>query len=350
MNSLSIGQREIGPGHPCFIVAEIAQAHDGSLGRAHAFIDAASAAGVDAIKFQTHIAAAESTPQEPFRVHFSRQDETRYAYWRRMEFTPEQWRGLRDHAREAGLVFLSTPFSLAAIELLIELDVPAWKVGSGDLGTLPFIKRMARTRRPVLLSSGLATWADLDAAVAEVRAAGAPLAIYQCTTAYPCPPEQIGLNVLAELRARYGCPVGLSDHSGTIFPGLAAVALGANLLEAHVCFSKTDFGPDTPASLTVEEWGELVHGVRHIEAALRHPINKDDAARALGDLRTMFGRGLAATRALPAGHELAEGDLACKKPARGLPAIRLDDVLGRTLARPLAADQFIEEADLAPPP
>src|SRR5215467_15257875 len=149
----------------CCIVAEVAQAHDGSLGTAHAFIDACARAGADAIKFQTHIASAESTPGEPWRVKFSRQDASRYDYWKRMEFTAEQWRGLAEHANERGLIFLSSAFSFAAVELLERLGMSAWKVGAGEVTNLPLLERMARTGKPVLLSSGMSTWAELDAAV-----------------------------------------------------------------------------------------------------------------------------------------------------------------------------------------
>lgn len=240
--SLELSGRLLGPGNPPFVIAEVAQAHDGSLGAAHAYIDLAARAGADAIKFQTHIAAAESTPGEPFRVKFSPQDETRYQYWKRMEFTEPQWRGLVAHAREKQLVFLSSAFSPDAVDLLERLEIPAWKVASGEVSNLPLLERMARTQKPVLLSSGLSSWAELDAAVRTVQTAGAPVAVLQCTTAYPCPPERWGLNVITELRDRYACPVGLSDHSAAIHAGLAAVALGADLLEVHVTFSATASG------------------------------------------------------------------------------------------------------------
>src|SRR3954454_2663191 len=149
----AIGPHRVGPGCPVLVVAEVAQAHDGSLGTAHAYIDAVARSGAQAIKFQTHIAEAESTPGEQFRVKFSPQDATRYDYWMRMEFTPDQWRGLADHARAAGLLFLSSPFSIQAVELLESLDVPAWKVGAGEIASLPMIDCMAATKKPVLLSS-----------------------------------------------------------------------------------------------------------------------------------------------------------------------------------------------------
>ncbi|MFN0088634.1 MAG: N-acetylneuraminate synthase family protein [Blastocatellia bacterium] len=330
----------------CLIIGEIAQAHDGSLGTAHAYIDAVASAGADAIKFQTHIAAAESTPGEPWRVKFSRQDATRYAYWQRMEFTEEQWRGLAAHAAERGLLFLSSAFSLEAVELLERVGVPAWKVGAGETTNLPMIERMARTGAPVILSSGMSTWAELDAAVACARAAGAPIAVLQCTTAYPCPPEKLGLNLIAELRDRYDCPVGLSDHSGTIFAGLAAAALGARIIETHVTFSRECFGPDVTASLTTAELRQLVEGVRFLEKALSHPVDKEAMAAELDPLRRAFTKSIVARRDLPAGAVLGREDLALKKPGTGIPAARLPELLGRRLRAPLAADQMIQEQDL----
>ncbi len=345
--SFRIAGRAVGPGEPPWIIAEIAQAHDGSLGTAHAYVDAAARAGADAVKFQTHIAAAESTAAEPFRVAFSAQDASRYDYWRRMEFTADQWRGLADHAREKGLIFLSTPFSFAAADLLEALEVPAWKIGSGELTNLPLLERLAATGRPLLVSSGMASWADLDAAVGIARRAGTPAAVFQCTTAYPTPPERIGLNLLAELRARFGCPVGLSDHSGTIWAGLAAVALGADLLEVHLALSRDGFGPDLPASVTVDELASLVAGSRFLATALAHPVDKEEMAGELAPLRTVFGKSVVAARDLPAGHRLERADLELKKPGGGIPPARLRDLLGRRLRRAVAADRALSEADLA---
>lgn len=330
----------------CLVVAEVAQTHDGSLGAAHAFIDAAAETGADAIKFQTHLAAAESTPREPWRVPFSRQDASRFDYWRRMEFTPAQWRGLAEHAEERGLLFLSSPFSVEAVQLLDDLGMRAWKFASGEITNLPLIEAVVATGRPVILSSGMSTWAELDRAVDLVRDAGCDLTVLQCTTAYPCPPEQTGLNVLAELRERYGCRVGLSDHSATIYPGLAAVTLGAQVLEVHLTLSRHMFGPDVPASLTVEQLADLVAGVRFVETALAHPVDKEAVAAASTELRAMFGRSIVATRPLAAGTVLTAEDLAPKKPAGGLPAARLTELVGQRLRRDLQADEPLRDDDV----
>ena len=345
-NDFTIGDRTIGSGHPCLIVAEIGQAHDGSLGTAHAYIEAVAKAGADAIKFQTHIAAAESTLEEPFRIKFSPQDRTRYEYWKRMEFSEEQWRGLAKHATERGLLFLSTPFSLEAMTLLDRLGMPAWKVGSGEVTNQFLLERMAATGKPMLLSSGMAKWSELDTAVASIRRLRAPLAMFQCTTAYPCSPEQLGFNVMGELRRRYQCPVGLSDHSGTIYAGLAAVALDANLLEVHVTFSRECFGPDVPASVTTAELKQLVDGIRFIEKAVAHPIDKNLVAEEFSELRTMFGKSIVFARDLPPGHRLIEADLRLKKPGNGIPASQLARVIGRSLKMSVSADSMLSEEHL----
>jgi len=210
--------------HRVAVIGEVGQAHDGSLGTAHAFIDAIADSGADAVKFQTHIAAAESRTDEPWRVKFSYCDDTRYEYWKRMEFTPQAWDGLRQHAQDRGLVFVSSPFSLEAVELLRRVGVAAWKVASGEVANPQLLDAVAQAGQPVLLSSGMSGWFELDAAVARLRAAGAgPLAVLQCTSAYPVAPQRVGLNVLGEIQQRYGCVAGLSDHSGTIFPALATL-------------------------------------------------------------------------------------------------------------------------------
>lgn len=330
----------------CLIVAEIAQAHDGSLGTAHAYIDAAVAAGADAVKFQTHYADHESSSDESFRVKFSPQDANRYAYWKRLEFTPEQWLGLADHCRARGVMFVSSPFSLYAVEVLERCDVAAWKVASGEIGNLQLLDRMARTGKPILLSSGMSGWEELDRAVDRIRSSGNDLAVMQCTTSYPCPPERVGLNVILQMRERYGSPVGLSDHSGTLWPAIAGAMLGMDVYEAHMVFDRACFGPDVPASLTLEEFAKTVEGIRFTENMRDHPVDKGADAADYEGLRSMFNQGLVAARDLPEGTVLGPDSLATRKPLRGIPASQYDLVLGRTLSVPVAAGTPIEEAHL----
>lgn len=335
---LTIGPHTLGPGHPVFIVMEVAQAHDGSLGTAHAFIELASAVGADAVKFQTHIASAESTKREPFRVKFSRQDETRYDYWKRMEFTAEQWKGLATHAMEKGLVFLSSPFSLEAVDVLEDCGVPAWKVGSGEVGNTLLLERMLETGKPILLSTGMSSWEEIDYAVALIQQAGAPLMLYQCTSKYPCRPEDVGLRLIQSMQDRYGMPVGLSDHSGSPYFGIAAAALGAASVEVHMTMSSYAFGPDVPVSLVPEDLKRLVEGIRLIERAMRPPLGKDAMALQLEPMRAMFGRSIVAATDLKKGTILGHEHLAVKKPAGGIPPSELTAFIGKTLLEDVVMD------------
>ncbi len=341
-----IQEKKIGRGQPCFIIAEVAQAHDGSLGTAHAFIDAAARAGVDAIKFQTHIAAAESTPQEPFRVKFSKQDATRYEYWQRMEFSAPQWAGLAQHARERGLIFLSSPFSEEAVVMLDQIGMPAWKVASGEVNNPLLKEAMFATGKPILLSSGMSATAEIDGVVDAIKARKLPVAVFQCTSKYPSPPEEIGLNVLREYQQRYAVPVGLSDHSGKIFAGLAAVTLGASLLEVHLTLSRDMFGPDVPVSLTPGELSQLVEGVRFIETALDNPVDKNAMADSLSEMRSIFGKSLVLKQDLAKGELIKREMLSAKKPVLGILAENVQSVIGKKTKRDMKAGEFLKTEDL----
>jgi N-acetylneuraminate synthase len=330
----------------CLVIGEVALTHDGSLGLAHAFVDAIANAGADAVKFQTHIAAAESTPSEPFRVKFSRQDKTRYDYWKRMEFTEEGWRGLAEHARERRIIFLSSPFSIQAIELLDRIGMPLWKIASGETSNAMLLDRILDTGKPVLLSTGMSPIEEIDAAVARVRTRKAEVGVFQCTTAYPCPAEKVGLNLIPFYRERYGCWVGLSDHSATIYPGLAGAALGMDMLEVHVTLSREMFGPDVIASVTTQELRQLVDGIRFIERMRAHPLDKNASAQETAPLRQLFTRSLVASANLPAGTVIAREHVAIKKPGTGLQPERLEEVIGRRLARPVTVDQVLAAEDI----
>jgi N-acetylneuraminate synthase len=344
--AIRIHDRAVGGGAKGYVIAEVGQAHDGSLGQAHAFLDAAADAGADAIKFQTHIASAESTLDEPFRVKFSRQDETRYAYWRRMEFTPEGWAGLAEHAKQRGLHFLSSAFSPAAVALLDRLGMPAWKIGSGEYKSAELMAAMAATGKPILLSTGMSNWAEIADGVAGIRRLGVEAALFQCTSRYPTPLKQVGLNVIGRLKQEHQCPVGLSDHSGSPFPALAALALGADMIEVHVVFDRRMFGPDSPASLTFDELAQLTAARDAFAEMLANPVDKDAVAAELATMRQLFTTSVAPTRALAAGTVLTADMLTAKKPGTGIPAAEMAALVGRTLKADVAADRLLRPEDI----
>ncbi len=344
--TIRIGRREIGPGRPAFLIAEVAQNHDGSLGLAHAFVEEAANAGADAVKFQTHIAAAESTLDEQFRVKFSQQDDTRYAYWRRMEFTADQWAGLAKHAHDKGIVFLSSAFSVAAVEMLRQVGMAAWKVGSGEVGSHDLIRAMAATGGPVLLSTGMSSYADIGKTVAFVRDTGAPLALFQCTSKYPTGLEHVGLNVIGELRYRFGCPVGLSDHSGSLYPALASIARGVDLVEVHFALDRRMFGPDVAVSLTPSQFRLLREAIDAFALLDANPVDKDAAAKELAPMRALFNKSVALVRAQPKGTTLTADMLTTKKPGTGIAAAELPRLIGRRLACDVASDRLLWPEDL----
>jgi N-acetylneuraminate synthase len=255
----------------------------------------------------------------------------------------DQWKELAAYSRQRGVVFLSSPFSGQAVDWLTECAVPAWKIASGEVTNLPLLERIAETGLPVLLSSGLSSWEELSTAAQFFAARDVGVAVLQCTSAYPCPPERWGLNLLTEMRTAFGCPVGLSDHSGSIAPSLAAVSLGANVIEFHLTFSKHMFGPDVAASLTIEQARQLVPMIRQLERALNSPVDKNELARDATAMRTLFLKSIVAAAPLPAGTVLERSHLDFKKPGDGIPAGRYRELIGRRTIAPLAKDQLITE-------
>jgi N,N'-diacetyllegionaminate synthase len=329
-----------------YLIAEIGQAHEGSLGILYSYIDAIAQTGVDAVKFQMHIAEAESSEHEPFRVKFSLEDETRFDYWKRMGFTLEQWEGIKQHCDTLGLDFICSPFSNLAVDWLEDIGVKQYKIGSGEVNNLLILEKIAQTGKPVILSSGMSSYAELDKTVDFLKEKKVDFSILQCTTAYPTLPEQYGLNVIQELQNRYGVPVGFSDHSAKIETCIAATALGASILEFHVVFDRQLFGPDTKASLTIQETSALVIAVNNIAKALLHPIDKNNNADFLG-LKQIFEKSLAINKNLPKGHILTFDDLEAKKPKSfGIDAMLFKEVIGKVLNRDLNQWEFLNEGDL----
>ena len=259
-----------------------------------------------------------------------------------MEFSKEQWRGLKAHAESFGLIFLSSPFSIKAVELLTDLKITGWKIASGELGNSMMLESVAATGLPVILSTGMSNTREIDSTVSMFKASNKQLAIMQCTSAYPTPAEQVGLNVIGDLRKKYDLPVGLSDHSGTIFPSLSAVTLGASLIEVHVALSKECFGPDISASITTEELRTLVNGVRFIDKMLSSPVDKDVWSAENATLKQTFGRSIVAVQEIQAGQRVTKEAVALKKPARGLPPSYLPKLIGALALRNIEPGHFLK--------
>lgn len=330
----------------CAVIAEVGMSHEGSLGLAHAYIDALADAGVDAVKFQTHFAEHESTVDEPWRVPFSTQDASRYDYWKRTAFTAEQWAEIAGHCNRAGVGFLSSPFSEFAVEMLRDLGSAYMKVASGEVFNPEVLNAISNTGLPVLVSRGLASIEEVAGTIEVLERGGCRTAVLQCTSEYPAPPERWGLGHLSALRERLQRPVGLSDHSGTQFPGIAAAALGAVAIEVHVAFDRRMFGPDAAASLEVREMSSFVRGVAAVAASVAQVGDDDTVTNDAVRLREVFGRSLALRCRQKAGTVLVRDMLVLKKPGTGIPPSQIDVVLGRRLATDVEPHRLLRHDDL----
>ncbi|GAB6045588.1 N-acetylneuraminate synthase [Caminibacter profundus] len=330
-----------------FIIVEIAQAHDGSLGILHSYIDALADTGVDAIKFQTHIAEAESSEYEPFRVNFSYEDKTRFDYWKRMEFSLEQWKEIKKHCDDVGVEFISSPFSNLAVDWLEEIGVKRYKIASGEINNFLMLEKIAKTGKDIILSTGMSGFEEIDRAIEFLKPFKNEVSILQCTTKYPTPSRDIGLNVLSELKKRYDVKVGLSDHSGKIWPLIAAVALGAEILEFHAVFDRRMFGPDSRASLEIDEIKEAVEGIRFIEESLSNLIDKNEFSKEFKELKKIFGKSLAVNKDLKKGNVITFDDLESKKPfGYGIPAQDYKEVIGKKLKVDKKKWDFLRKEDI----
>lgn len=338
VTAVRIGDRTVGHGHPCFVVAEAGVNHNGSLELALQLVDAAAAARADAVKFQTFRADRLASPEAP-KAGYQRQttapEESQLDMLRRLELSAEAHRRLQHHSEERGILFLSTPFGEDSADLLEGLAVPAFKISSGDLTNLLFLRHVARKGKPLLVSTGMATLDEVRCAIDAIRAEGLDaIVLLQCTSAYPADPRDANLRALETMRAEFGLPVGYSDHTPGQETALAAVALGACIIEKHLTLGRTLPGPDHAASFEPGEFAKLVEAVRTVEAALGTG-QKVPAASEL-DTLNVARKSLVAARDIAAGEILTEESIAIQRPGTGLAPARRADIVGRTVRIPVA--------------
>ncbi len=322
-----------------FIIAEVGNTHEGSLGLAKCFIKEAANCGVDAVKFQTHIFDAESTLEAPNPPYFK--DETRKQYFERTAFNFEQYLELKRYCEEeCNVEFISAAFSIEAVDLLEKVGVKTFKIPSGEVNNIPYLIRVAKTGKRVLLSSGMSSWSELDEAVETLKGHGAAdITVLQCTSEYPCPPEQSGLNVLGEMRQRYGLDVGFSDHTlGTAVP-IAAVLCGAKVIEKHFTLSTKMYGSDAMNSTNPDEFSQLVKQIRTAELALSSQVDKDQVQKELIHMKKIFEKSIVAAEHILKGTKLEPKHLAYKKPGDGIPAREFRSIIGKTVNSDILKDQ-----------
>ncbi len=344
-----IAGRVVGPGEPPWVIAEIGANHNGDMMLCRRLIDAAQEAGADAVKFQSW-----SKDSLVSRAEYERN--TRYAKFdpgalglekeiERYQLTPEQHREVAAYCRQRGITFFSSCFSAREVELLAGLEVPVYKVASMDVNHLPLLDVVAATHKPVVLSTGMATLGEIERALERLRRGGAgPVALLHCVSIYPCPPEEVNLQNIPMLARVFGVPVGFSDHTAGVAVPLAAVALGACILEKHFTVDKALEGWDHAISTDPTELSAIVRGARAVYEAL------GSGERMLGPAelanRKVFRRRAVARHSLKQGTRLAAGDLEFKRPGTGIAPDEVAFAVGRVLARDVAAEEELEWRDL----
>ena len=346
IRTLELADRRIGEG-PAFLIAEGGVNHNGRPDLAHRLVDAAAGSGADAVKFQTfdpEALAAVGAPTAEYQRRSVAAGTDQRGMLAALALPEREWAALRDHARERGLVFLSTPFDDASADLLDGLDVPAFKVASGELTNLPFIERLARRGRPLLISTGMATMVEVAQAVDAVADAGdPPVALLHCVSSYPAPAADANLRAIATLRRAFAVPAGWSDHTLGIELPLAAVAGGAALVEKHLTLDRSMAGPDHAASLEPDAFRTMADGIRAVEAALGSGDKRPSEAEV--EMAAIVRRSLHWRRSLPAGRAISASDLVALRPGTGLGPARLTDLVGRRTTRPVIAGDLVAPGD-----
>lgn len=329
-----------------FVIAEAGVNHNGDMDMARQLIDAAAAAGCDAVKFQTFRAEAlvsRSARMADYQKANTGVDESQYAMLKRLELSPEQHHLLMAHAAARGIRLFSTAFDMASLAFLRELDIPFWKIPSGEITNYPYLVEIARIGRPVILSTGMATLAEISDAVSLLLEQGLPreqLCILHCNTEYPTPPCDVNLRAMVSLAHAFGTASGYSDHTLGLDIPVAATALGARVIEKHFTLDRTLPGPDHKASLEPDELARMVVAIRTTEQALGNGIKQPSPSEARN--RPIARKSIVAARPIRAGDVFSEDNLTIKRPGTGLSPMLWPQVLGRTASRDFAEEEMIE--------
>ncbi|HET6974469.1 MAG TPA: N-acetylneuraminate synthase [Pyrinomonadaceae bacterium] len=341
--NVRIGDRLVGPGQPVFVIAEAGVNHNGDLKLARALIDVAVDAGADAVKFQTFHAdllAVSDAPKAAYQLETTDTQESQLEMLRGLELSADAHRELRSYCDERGIVFLSTPFDEQAVDMLDELGVPAFKISSGDLTNSPLLEYAAGKKKPMILSTGMSELAEVIEAVSVLHAAGCenPILLH-CVTNYPAEPPEVNLRAMQTMRSAFNVPVGFSDHTEGIDVPLAAVALGACVIEKHFTLDRSLPGPDHRASLEPDELRQLVQSIRRVEVALGNGRKVPQPSEI--ETAKVARRSLVAATNIPAGATIEREMIVLRRPGTGLPPAEITTLLGRRARREIAAGSLL---------
>lgn len=342
-STIEIAGRAIGPGQPCFIIAEAGVNHNGRLETALDLVDVAASTGADAIKFQTFkaekIATAQASKAE-YQARTTSSNETQLEMLKQLELSFDDFRIVKARCDLKGLIFLSTPFDMESADFLHNLGVPAFKIPSGEVVNHPFLEYIARKSRPIIMSTGMCHLGEVDQAVQVVYNTGLKeLALLHCVSNYPADPADVNLRAMNTMAAAFQVPVGFSDHTLGTEVALAAVALGASLIEKHFTLDKDQAGPDHQSSLEPVELEKLVRGIRTIEAALGH--GRKEPAGSEAAISAVARRSLVASKNIGAGTVLTRDLIAIKRPGNGIPPSMLPYIVGRKARTNIPAESLL---------
>lgn len=327
---------------PYYIITEIGMNHDGVFNDALKLTKAAKGSEVNAVKFQMHIAEEETLKNAPPPPYFK--SESRFDFFKRTAFSENQWRNLKNYCHKLGLDFIVSPFSIKAAETLKKIKVDAYKIASGEVTNHPLLEYIAKTKIPVLMSSGMSDWQEIDNAIKILK--NNLLVLFQCSSEYPCAPESVGLNVIEDMRKKYpNLIIGFSDHTLDNFSAIAVFMKGAKVFEKHFTLSKNAYGPDAKFSLEPKEMKKFVEGIEFIDKALKYKVNKNDLTK-YKEMKSIFEKSIVATKDLKKGEMLRLIDLNFKKPGNGIKANKYKNLIGKKLIKNKLKDEKITYGDI----
>jgi len=340
---INISGHKIGPGEPCFIIAEAGVNHNGDMNLARRLVSAAVDVGADAVKFQTFTAerlATADAPKAEYQLRTTNGSESQFEMLQRLELSAEDHKKLSDYCNDLGILFMSSPFDEQSADLLADLDVPVFKIPSGEITNLPYLSHVAGKGRPMIVSTGMANLAEVEAAVKTIRDAGnESYVLLHCVSNYPAKKADINLRAMGTMSSEFGVPVGYSDHTMGIEIALAAVALEACVVEKHITLDRNLPGPDHMASLEPDEFADLVQGIRAVESALGHGRKEPVASEQ--STAEVARKSLVAAKDIQAGEVITSGSIGIKRPGTGLSPAMLPDILGRPAREAIEAGSLI---------
>lgn len=324
------------------IISELGSVHDGSFGNAVNLIKEAKKCGADAVKFQTHLAEFESLKNAPNPKHFK--SEKRFEYFQRTAFDFVQYKKLIKEAKKNKILFLSSPFSIEAVDFLERLNLSLYKIPSGEVTNIPLLEKIKKTNKNILLSTGMSTIKEINDAVNIFDKK--KVTVMQCTSIYPCPLNKVGINLINEFKYKYNCSIGFSDHSEGIESAICAVLMGANVIEKHITFSNKMYGSDAKYAMELNEFKKFCKSIRDTEILINNKVNKDHISKELKLARKVFTKSIVINKNLKKNYKIKITDLAFLKPGYGISPKNYKKIIGKKLKKNISKNTILNFKDI----